>query len=100
METWQLICAFGIPSALFTASLALITKCFKACMALKLGVQAMLRAEMVRVYNYWYPKGEVPLHVKDNFENCWKQYEALGANGVMSDIHDKFMDLPISAAQK
>jgi len=24
----------------------------------------------------------------------WEQYDALGSNGVMSDIHDKFIALP------
>ena len=26
--------------------------------------------------------------------NLWRNYEALGANGVFSDIHNKFMALP------
>ena len=34
-------------------------------------------------------------YAKENFENMWVQYESLGANGVMSDIHNKFMNLPI-----
>jgi hypothetical protein len=32
--------------------------------------------------------------VKDNFENLWIQYEALGENGVMKKIHDEFVSLP------
>lgn len=32
---------------------------------------------------------------RDDFENCWVQYHALGANGVMDDIHQKFLALPI-----
>lgn len=61
--------------------------------ALELGVQALLRDRMIEQYEKYKNTG-CPVYVKDNFENMWKQYEALGANGVMSDIHNKFMNLP------
>lgn len=62
--------------------------------ALQLGVQALLRAQMVNDYNNYMEKGSAPIYARENFENCWIQYEALGKNGVMRDIHDKFMALP------
>ena len=58
------------------------------------GVQALLRSEMIKIYNKWVEAGYAPLYARDNFENCWIQYHNLGANGVMNDIHDKFMELP------
>lgn len=63
--------------------------------ALQLGVQALLRAQMIMYYNQ-YRHGSVPQYVRDSFENCWKQYEKLGANGIMEDLHNKFLALPIS----
>lgn len=66
--------------------------------ATKLGIQALLRAQMISDYNKWSSKGYAPIYARDNFENVWKQYHALGANGVMDDIHDKFMALPIEKA--
>lgn len=62
--------------------------------AMKLGVQALLRAQMIDEYNKWHEKGYAPVHVRDNFENCWKHYHALGVNGVMDGLHDEFMTLP------
>lgn len=62
--------------------------------ALKLGVQALLRSQMITDYNKWYDKGYAPIYARESFQNCWVQYEALGENGVMEDIHDKFMSLP------
>lgn len=63
--------------------------------ALKKGVQAMLRSQMINDYNKWYEnKGYAPIWAKDNFQNVWVQYESLGENGVMNDIHNKFMSLP------
>jgi hypothetical protein len=34
--------------------------------------------------------------VRQSFENCWESYEKLGKNGVMQDIHQKFMRLEIN----
>lgn len=62
--------------------------------ALKRGVQAMLRAQMIAEYNRWSEKGAAPIYAKDNFENLWRQYEKLGKNGVMQDIRSKFLALP------
>ena len=62
--------------------------------ATKLGVQALLRAQMIADYNKWSDRGYAPIYVRQNFENCWKQYHSLGANGVMDDIHVKCLQLP------
>lgn len=62
--------------------------------ALKLGVQALLRSQMINDYNHWYEEGYAPIYAKENFENVWKQYHALGANGVMDNIRNTFMGLP------
>lgn len=63
--------------------------------ATKLGVQAMLRSQMIADYNKWSERGYAPIYARDNFENCWKNYHELGANGVMDDIHQRFLDLPV-----
>ena len=71
-------------------------KTAKSVEALMKGVQAVLRAQMIRDYNYYKEKGYAPIYAKDNFQNCWDQYEALGANGVMNHIYMEFMALPTS----
>ena len=67
--------------------------------ALALGVQALLRAQMIADYNHYSEKGWAPIYARENFENVWRQYEALGANGVMDDIHNKFKALPTQPAK-
>lgn len=64
--------------------------------SLKLGIQALLRSQMIADYNKYNDKGFAPMYARDNFENCYKQYHSLGANGVMDDLHEKFLDLPTS----
>lgn len=63
--------------------------------ALERGVQALLRAQMITYYTQYQPKGKTTMYVRQSFENCWTQYEKLGKNGMMSDIHTKFMRLDI-----
>jgi len=62
--------------------------------AVREGVQALLRAQMISDYNHYQEKGFAPIYARQNFENCWTRYHELGANGVMDDIHRKFMALP------
>lgn len=58
------------------------------------GIQALLRAQMISEYNKAIDKGYAAIYAKQNFENVWNKYHALGANGVMDDIHDRYMSLP------
>lgn len=58
------------------------------------GVQALLRAQMINDYNKWSERGYAPIYARQNFENCWEQYHSLGQNGVMDDLHLKFLELP------
>lgn len=82
---------WGWMLSLGTFLVAAITYVYTHIKALQNGVQALLRAQMIDEYYKYKQAGEVPLNVKENFENLWVQYEKLGKNGVMSDIHKEFM---------
>lgn len=62
--------------------------------AIKAGLQALLRAQMVNDYNHYVDKGFAPIYARETFESCYKEYKGLGGNGVMTDLHAKFMALP------
>ena len=62
--------------------------------AVKSGVQALLRAQMISEYNKAKDKGYAPIYAKDNFENMWTQYHNLGVNGVMDAIKDEYLAMP------
>lgn len=61
---------------------------------MKKGLQALLRNQLYELSDTWIPKGYAPIDVKNNFENIYQQYHSLGKNGVMTHIHDEFMNLP------
>lgn len=97
MNLYQWLCILGFPTILAT----LCGVCWRSISkvkadnnAIKLGVQALLRSNMIKDWNKYSELGYAPLYARENFENCWKQYHTLGANGVMDDIHEKFFKLP------
>jgi hypothetical protein len=96
MTVYQILCILGVP-ALVAGILKVI---FSQIKGVKLGVQALLRSQMIDDYNKWADRGYAPIYARENFQNCWKQYHALGANGVMDDIHNKFLMLPIEPPKK
>lgn len=90
MTIYQWLCFFSVPTIL----LAVFRMLFVQIKAIKLGLQSLLRSQLLSDWNKWSDKGYAPIYARENFQNCWKQYHALGANGVMDDIHEKFFDLP------
>lgn len=98
MTVYQWLCLLGVPTlivCLYKYVNSVIKKTRDDINALKLGIQALLRSQMIAEYNKYSEKGYAPVYARENFENCWKQYHSLGANGVMDDLHEKFLDLPV-----
>lgn len=98
MSVYNWLCLLGIPSAVATIVSFILAKLKRMKSdqdALKLGMQALLRADMIRDYNKWSEKGYAPIYARENFLNVYNNYHQLGANGVMDDIKDRFMELPI-----
>ena len=90
MDLYKILSLFSIPSAL----IAYCVLTFKKIKAIRLGTQALLRANLVRDWNEYSTLGYAPLYARENFENEDQQYHNLGANGVMDDIRAKFLALP------
>lgn len=100
--TWVTVLQLlGIPTV-FSAAIIAVAANFgkrikendKETKAVKLGVQAMLRAQMISEYNKAKDKGYAPIYAKDNFQNMWDNYHNLGANGVMDAIKDEYLAMP------
>ena len=97
MSLYQWLCFLGIDvlvGAIVTWIVAMVKKDREDRRTMKLALQAILRRDMIEDYNKWKERGYAPIYAKQSFENCWKQYHKLGANGVMDDIHEKVLKLP------
>lgn len=120
MDVYQILCLLGLPSIISCAVIYCVRKIIEMVERVELNKkeqaennqkeiadmqrrlellersqQAQLRDALVSNYEKYSEQHGAPLYAKDNFENCWKWYHSLGANGVMDDIHKKFMTLPI-----
>ena len=91
MSFWEIAKAAGIPALLLT----LIITTWVQTRAVKRGVQALLRDRLLQGYKFYRAQGWADENDRSNLENVYVQYHALGANGVMDDLRDKFMDLPL-----
>ena len=98
MNILEWLSYFGVPTALFGAMFGVFIakmKKYKAEQdAIKSGIQALLRAEMIKSYNKYNELGYAPIYAKENFENIYKNYHSLGLNGVMDGMRKTFMELP------
>lgn len=90
MTVYQWLTVLSIPAAL-AACVRLIAGQVKG---IRRGVQALLRAQMIEDYHKYSAQGYAPIYARDNFENCWRRYHDLGGNGVMDDLHQRFLELP------
>lgn len=97
MSIYNWLCLLGVPALI----LAIGRWIWKFCTdqrrdsaAVRAGLQAILRAELIRDYNKWTEREYAPIWARDNFENVYKHYHNLGENGVMNGLRDEFLTLP------
>ena len=62
--------------------------------ATMLGVQALLRDRLLQAFNHYLARGYITAGERDNIDNMYVQYEALGENNVISDIYNQVRALP------
>ena len=89
LKDWLTI--LGIPALVF----GLISAIWVQTMAIKRGVQALLRDRLTQGYKYHENIGWADIDDRNNLENVYIQYHNLGQNGVMDDLRNKFLALPI-----
>ena len=93
MSVSDVLMLIGAPS-IFLALLSFLWRQVRVIQSVRAGVQALLRAQMIADWNKYSQLGYAPIYARENFENCWVKYHSLGVNGVMDDLHIKFLHLP------
>lgn len=91
MSTWNWLSLLGIPSIVA----AVIISLWVQTRAIKRGVQALLRDRLLQGYKHYRAQGWADEDDRLNLENVYQQYHALGQNGVMDDLRNKFLLLPV-----
>ena len=74
---------------------------FFQVMAMRRGIRALLRADLIRLYNKYHDDlGYCPLYVKQSLEDEYQQYHALKGNGVGTNMYQALMALPTEPSRE
>ena len=87
---WDIVKAAGLPALL----LGVIITSFVQIRSVRRGIQALLRDRLLQGYKYYRAQGWADEDDRANLENIYVQYHNLGVNGVMDDLHNRFLALP------
>ena len=71
-----------------------IKKSLKENEALKMGVQALLRGNIIATYNKYHDKGYMPIYARDALQREYTAYSGLGGNDVGHKLYEVCMELP------
>lgn len=80
---------------IITAILSVFSYLYFQIIAMRKGIRALLRADLIRLYNKYHDDlGYCPLYVKQSLEDEYQQYHALKGNGVGTNMYNALMALP------
>ncbi len=68
---------------------------YKAVCAVKGGMQAILRDEIIALYNRCSDNGCVKIYELENMEHLYINYKALGGNGAVEELYEDFKRIQI-----
>lgn len=66
--------------------------------AVKMGVQALLRDRLYWNHDHYMQKGEYPIYARENVEEMYRWYHALGGNGTVTNLVRELDALPTKKA--
>ena len=86
---------------LITAFFSALAFMFLQISAMRKGIRALLRADLIRLYNKYHDElGYCPIYVKQSLEDEYQQYHALKGNGVGTNMYQALMSLPTEPPHK
>lgn len=59
------------------------------------GLQAVLKDVLKIRYLEWMHKGHAPMDARDDLERMYQAYKALGGNGIIEELRNQFLRLPV-----
>lgn len=62
--------------------------------ALRIGVQALLRDNIIATYNKYHDKGYMPIWARESLTRAYEAYAGLGGNDVAHSLYEKMLGWP------
>ena len=90
---------------LFAAATAVLAWCYRNISArldaerakneaIAVGVQSLLRENIVSNYNKYCDKGYCPIYAKESIKKVYQAYHNLGGNDVATELYSKILRMP------
>jgi hypothetical protein len=83
---------FGLIVVGLGTAIKIMSSQFKA---LKLGMQALLRNQIIEQYNKYTAMKRIPIYGLENVTAMYEQYHALGGNGAITHLYEEVKELPV-----
>ena len=80
---------------LFTTLTSGIIYVFKQYLSLKKGMRALLKNEIVRIYETYTSLGYCPSYMKENANEIYKSYHGLSGDGMATSMFNDILKLPV-----
>ena len=93
IQYWMQI-LFGIVVTVLSAGYAGLKRQIKKYKNLELGMQCLLRAELIRMHDKYMERGYCPIYAKDALERAYSSYHALEGNGTVTGLVEDVRMLP------
>lgn len=87
-------CLFGLALSVMGLGFKKINKRFKEQDNVKMGVRALLKNQIIQMYNKYIDLGYIPIYALESVESMYTEYHALGGNGTITELVEKLKDLP------
>lgn len=81
----------------YRKSMEMITHRFES---LEAAMQSMLRRKLRELYLSCTKAKYASLEDRDDFENMYQRYHMLGSNGVMDNVREQFLELPVDKPER
>ena len=62
--------------------------------AVEVGLQCLLRAEIINQYEKWSERKYCPIYAKEALKRAYDSYHTLGGNDVATGLYEETMELP------
>lgn len=89
---WWLEWLFGLVAAAFICYARSVKR---KQSAFEVGLQALLRAELIKSYDKYSERGAITLHGLEGVNLIYASYHALGGNGTITTLVETMRELPV-----
>lgn len=103
MKIYDILMICGVPALISTFVVFIISKIktkydnkTSQQDSLAAGMQIMLRLELISLAEKYLAKGYCTVEEKELFTAVYNAYHNLGKNGVMDDLYNRVLSLPVS----